>query len=116
MPITKYDRPTQFQYRNTLPFEAIAAAGSMRQQQYDTNVAKADAIADVISKVQSVDQDTKQKKAILEDYESKIDKAIEDAGGDYGQLSGFINSTNRELQKDLTRGKLRSKNCISKKS
>lgn len=108
MPITKYDRPTQFQYKNTLPFEAIAGAGSMRQQQYDTNVAKADAIADVISKVQSVEQDTKQKKAILGDYESKIDKAIEDAGGDYGQLSGFINSTNRELQKDLTRGKLSS--------
>ncbi len=108
MPITKYDRPTQFQYRNTLPFEAIAAAGSMRQQQYDTNLAKADAIADVISKVQSVEKDTKQKKAILGDYESKIDKAIEDAGGDYGQLSGFINSTNRELQKDLTRGKLSS--------
>jgi hypothetical protein len=106
MAVTKYDRPTQFQYRNTLPFQALAAAGAQRQQAYDTNVAKADAISDVISQVQAVKQDNSQKNLILADYENKIETAIEDAGGDYSQLSGFINNMNRDLQKNLSRGKL----------
>jgi len=108
MPITKYDRPTQFQYRNTLPFEAIAAAGSMRQQQYDTNVAKAGAISDAINKVSALEPDVNRKNNILGEYESKIDKLIEEAGGDYGQISGGITQLNRDFNKELTRGKLAS--------
>ena len=108
MAVTKYDRPTQFQYRNTLPFQALAAAGAQRQQSYDTNVAKADAIYDAINKVSALEPDVKRRASILGEYENEIDSIVDKAGGDYSQLTGDIMRLNRTLQKDLTRGKLAS--------
>lgn len=108
MPVNIYDKPVEVQYTNFMPFEAAMMAGASKQQQYDKNVAKESALAETINKVSALEPDVSKRNAILQEYEDKINTAVEGAGGDYGQLSEFMRKTNIDLNKELTRGRLAS--------
>lgn len=108
MAISIYDKPVDVQYTNFMPFEAAMMTGASKQKQYDTNAAKEGALYEAINKVNALEPDVQKKNALLTSYEDKINKAVEEAGGDYSKLGSFITQTNKELQRDLTRGQLAS--------
>lgn len=87
-----------------MPIEYIDKYLQREQQKYDMAETTLNTVQTELGKIHALSPDVAKVRATSTDYDSRIDKAVKEAGGDYGQLTNFAKSMGKELQKDLSTG------------
>lgn len=109
MAVNIYDQPFQAQYINTyvpMPYQEILQAGSAMQGRYDTAEAIRDDLTSKMLDIKALEADKQLKDQLLGEYETSINKKLDEVGNDYGQLLPFIKQQQRKFQDDYQRGQL----------
>lgn len=87
------------------PFEMAQKAIQNRQDDYDQNLANANAIKLKLH-VDARDKDVAGRDERIKYYQDQLDTMVDEAGGDYSLLTGNIQAMAVEADADLKRGKL----------
>ena len=112
MPTNIYDQPFQAQYMNTyvpMPYQEILQAGAVMQERYDTAEAMDEQIQDQLMQSKYLKwskEDAAMVKQKQQEYSDRINKKLEEVGGDYGSLIPFIKSEQKKYKKEITTGQL----------
>ena len=113
MPINEYDAPlvvtptqTYVSQHVDLPFAQLQNALDKRQNSYDVGEFKRNQLEDLFLAQQALKKDTAARNTILEGYESQLSEGFKNAGEDYSLMHSSLNSTLRDVKRDLSRGKL----------
>jgi len=90
----------------SLPIDFIAGAVRQKQSDYDRAKATLDTVEDSLLKVKGLSADSAALKGISAGYSQKIDKMIEDVGGDLSRLNTNADVMARELKSEMATGQL----------
>lgn len=89
-----------------LPLDLINRQLEQRQQTYDVVKTALGTTKDTLYGVKSLSQDQEVVKSALGQYEQDIAKAIEEAGGDYSQLTAYTDALGEKVKRDIQSGQL----------
>ena len=89
-----------------LPLDFIAKSLERRQQKYD--IAKADLAAqeESLLGLKFLPGDRERHMEIQGEYDARLDKIVEDAGGDYSMIQGSLDRYKRDLSREMKFGEL----------
>lgn len=105
-----YDKPVDLKFINTYVspnFDAMLKAGSAIQARADKAEEGQGVIEDAFSNIKALkwaEEDVKKRDNIIAGYQDRIDKKIEEVGGDYSKLLPFMRGLHKEVKKDLLVG------------
>ncbi|WP_428743154.1 hypothetical protein [Tenacibaculum sp.] len=89
-----------------LPLDLIDRQIQRKQSAYDKAKATIGASQEAVYGVQGLSQDVETLQGLSKDYESKIDKAISEAGDDYSKLTAFSDELATQVTRDMRSGHL----------
>ena len=89
-----------------MPLDLMARQLQLRQSQYDKAKQTIDASQEAVYGVKGLSQDRDTLSTISKQYETEIDKAIEESGGDYSRLTAFSDQLGKKVSRDIKTGHL----------